>query len=411
MKKQTEIMDQKILDSIEEKIDTIIDIQEEVIGVKKSVDGFEARLTALEMNTNKKRLDGAVKRDNPPGGMSDELWAEERWLRGYLLSGCPDTHYREMGKSIMEETHPKRLAEWTDRGRDFDRVSKATLLSSADLVPVPVFSEVIARRFEEASVRARSTVRTLTSDTLKVPKISSQFSAALVPENSAFPDGAGSYQSISLNAIKFGSLGTLALELVEDSAVTIVTDFMTRVVGAAVELENAQALEGDGAGNNFTGLFAAAGVVAVALGATPANLDVFMTMLTSLPASETIPGELTWFMHPKGMRKIMSIKRATELDPMLGPDGILRSFLGVPVVLTDQIANNRGAGTNETTIYLGSFRPGMLFADRGVQHLDTSISATDAVWTNGLVGVRYYRRTAIAVALATVFSKGTGMVV
>jgi HK97 family phage major capsid protein len=367
------------------------------------VEKFEPDVTDMRA-----RLRGAFKRDTPTGAskISDRAWAEERFLRGYLLAGTPDNSYRELGRSIMEATFPHRSEDWHQKRH---QAETAALIPSTDLVPIPVFSEIVAAKSDRGSVRAVSRVVPLSSGTMKVPTLATPFVAALVAEGGSFGDGAGTLDSVDLATKKFGALGTLTLEVVEDSPVLVATEFFAGVRGAATELENQQALEGAGTAE-FTGILFAGGP-SVALGATPADLDELMEMATTIPEAETDAATCRWFMNKEAARKLLQI-HATDSDmPMLGQNAHLTELLGFMVSLVKGLSNGRGTGTNETNIYFGSFGTSMLLGDRGAEHFDTSISATDDIWGKGLVGVRYYRRTAVAVAIPDNFVFGSGMTI
>lgn len=412
----------RVEDQIISKIDAVGDAMhvrlddfgQRMDGFETSLDKQEDWLKEIETGFNAERhrgmRRGAWKRDTSLGGITDEQWSEERWLRGFLLASAPDDSYRAQGKSLMQEICPGRFEKWLTEQREADQ-QKAVLTSSADLVPVPVFSEVLAEAAEQQTVRHVSRFVQILGGELRLPKINTDFTAALVAENAVFPAAAGTYTSQLISTIKFGGLDAITLELIEDSAVPVATDFFLRLIQKSNELENAQALEGDGVGNNFIGVLNATGVNAVALGAAPTNLDPFFEMVTSINAPDINPNFCRWFMSKEGARKILQIKEGTTNAPMVQRDGRLQEFLGYRVILTEQIDNTRGAGTNETTIYWGNFQRGMVIGQHGAEHLDTSISATTTVWNQGQVGVRYFRRVALGVVLPSLFVKGTGMTV
>ena len=87
-------------------------------------------------------------------------------------------------------------------------------------------------------------------------------------------------------------------------------------------------------------------------------------------------------------------------------EAVPRRLLGIPVRLTDQILTNRGGGSDETTIYLGAFRRGMIFGDRFQMTLGVNPFTS---WSTAQIDVRVIERVGILVGIPSSFVKITGV--
>jgi HK97 family phage major capsid protein len=301
-----------------------------------------------------------------------------------------------------------------------------TASEGGNTVPTP-FERVVLRLAENAAmVRPVSTVIPMTAKTHQIPSLDTAPTAYIVPEEtdmsaSAEAWAAGPFGQKNLTAKKIGTYTEVSGELAQDNAVLLM-QLLATVFGEAIALlEDDQALEGDGAGNNYTGLFAAAGLNSVAGGSAAPTYDLLLDTVFAAP--KTARRGAMWFMHRNLIKRVAKIKDSQNLPifsnilyglaqgaPAFGAGlqgqeaGML---LGYPVRVVDEIATNRGAGTNESTIYFGN--PGsfhLVFGDLMGLELATS---DDFKFATFQIAVRALKRTGILVAVPSAFTKYTAV--
>jgi HK97 family phage major capsid protein len=249
----------------------------------------------------------------------------------------------------------------------------------------------------------------MTSKTLDIPDMTTEPSVAIVAEEATIPSVEPTFGQKTLTAKKIAAIGRMSLEVGDDSIVSLGDMFLRLFAEKIAQKEDEQALEGDGVGANFTGLFSAAGVNSVAGGGAIANLDKFVDAIAALAFPAQVDESLTWIFHPKVWRDLNKLK-ATTNEYILNQQptaGVPRSLLGIPVRLTDQISVTRGAGS-DTTVYVGAFARGMIIGDRLRMTLGFN---PFTAWSTAQIDVRVIERVGILVAIPKAFTKITGVTV
>jgi HK97 family phage major capsid protein len=326
----------------------------------------------------------------------------------------PDVHLREAAGKWFAGCVLRR-AELREEARQTLGLTKVALQEDVSaeggyFVPKPL-ADFVARLAAPASaVRPVSRVIPMTSKTLDVPNFATEPTAAIVAEEATIPDSVPSNPlgQVTMTARKLASLFTMSLEVMEDSLISLGDLFLTVIAEKLAKLEDGQALEGDGAGSNFTGIVAASGVGSVNVGGALTNLDPFITALYGTLPYEAQPNG-TWVMHPKTWSAISKLKDSQnryQVNPVpVGAPPL--SLLGRPVRLTDQVLTNRGAG-NDTHVYLGDYQRGMLFGDRRRMQMD--LNPFSKFGTAQIDG-RILERVGILVMIPRAFVKVTNITV
>lgn len=339
-----------------------------------------------------------------PGRIDSERAKIAEWWRGRLLTGAGSESVREQGRRIMENALPGELA----RVQEFFGRETAAFGSADDYVPVTIENLIDGVRAEPSWIADLGQIIEMGSDTHKVPKETTAPVGANVPEGGTIAEDAHVVGSTTLDAIKGASLRHFNIEAVMDASPDLIEHWMRRLVESLDELETQQALEGDGTGNNFTGVQIATSVNEVDLvngGAILADLDLLADMMTAIPASERDPARCAWFASSDGLRALLQIQNATELSPMLGQTP--KELFGFPIIVSDQIATT--AGTPDTsTLYFGNWR-GVLVGRRGPLMLDTVAEGAGAAFAAGQISVRVMRRYAVITHLPALIVRGINL--
>lgn len=384
-------MDRQTVENIRRIGESIPHLVADVQDMKKTQKELESYIQKVEARTNR-RYDGPGGSPIASSGELDRtslMHAMGSWFVGVLKNDRE--RMQEANRILGVSTHAMQEDTGTEGGF---------------LVPTPLAAEVLVAASTVAAVRPISRTLPMKSKTLPVPDVTTKPSVAIVPEEGTIAQSEPVIGQKILTAKKISALATLSLELEQDSAV-VVGGMLFEVFGEAVaSMEDAQALEGDGAGNNFTGLIAA-GVTDVPAGGALADFDKLIDALYALPVP-AIAGA-TWIMHPKALKSIAKLKD-TQDRYLFNPSpsqGTPATLLGRPIRLSDQIATNRGAGS-DTVIYVGNFGTGMLFGDRMMM----TIAANPFLnWSTAQISVRVLERVAITVGIPTYFAKVSGVTV
>ncbi len=383
-------MDRVLTDQIRSIAGGIPGLVADVQELRKGHGELEKYIQSVEARTNRRYNPGGS-----PAASSGELdkaslmHAAGLWFVGLLKNDRG--RMEEAGRILGVTTHAMQEDAGTEGGF---------------LVPTPLAAEVLVAASTVAAVRPISRTLPMKSKTLPVPDVTTKPSVAIVPEEGTIAQSEPVIGQKVLTAKKISALATLSLELEQDSAVAV-GGMLFEVFGEAVAgMEDLQALEGDGVGNNFTGLIAA-GVTDVPAGGALADFDKLIDALYALPVP-AIAGS-TWIMHPKALKAIAKLKD-TQDRYLFNPSpsqGTPATLLGRPIRLSDQIATNRGAGS-DTVIYVGNFGTGMLFGDRMMM----TIAANPFLnWSTAQISVRVLERVAITVGIPTYFAKVSGVTV
>jgi HK97 family phage major capsid protein len=310
---------------------------------------------------------------------------------------------------------------------DFERAAKilgvehraaleeGTATEGGNWVPTYMLVEVL-RGFDPGVIRPISRDVPMTGQTLDVPTLASKPSVAIVDEEGSVGDafGADPIGKATLTAKKLISVVTISKELLDDTPIEMGRFLLTEIVEAIGQVEDAQALEGDGTGTNFSGIYTVSGTSSVAVSAALTTIDPFIEAMKLLAEkSPSYLNEATFVMSPACWEKVSQLKHPgysgdTTGKYMVTQNPLYRialSLLGRPVVLCNQIDDTRGTG-NDTTAYLGAFRRGLVFGDRNKPSLFVDPYSAAATWQTKLY---LGERVGVVVALPEAFVKLTGI--
>jgi len=208
--------------------------------------------------------------------------------------------------NIEERDIFRALARGEIRSHKFE--SRATLVPSANTVPVGFYDEVMDRARLVGPMLETSTVITRDSgESFRMPTMTAYPTADQYPAGSAIADSAGTYSSVLLTPRKISLITKIARELVEDAGFNI-TEHIARVAGNAIGYKvNDLASVGTGT-VEAKGLFDAAATGATAASATAFTADELITLSFSLDgAARRLPG-VGWHMSTATLGAVRKLK-------------------------------------------------------------------------------------------------------
>jgi HK97 family phage major capsid protein len=199
-------------------------------------------------------------------------------------------------------------------------------------------------------------------DTLKVPRIDSDPTAAIVAEGGTISPSDPGYTEISATPVKIATLTVMSNEMIADSNPSVLKLLEMQVVRALALKYDLSAFEAND--TNFKGLKNTSGITLDsslgANGSVPSNLDVIASAVATLQTANASATAI--FMHPRTWGTLCKIKEQTSGNnkPLLqesggsGSQGITRAIYGVPVFLSSQlsITETKGSSTDCSSIYV-----------------------------------------------------------
>lgn len=283
-----------------------------------------------------------------------------------------------------------------------------TATEGLELVPIALDADVARMAEDYGAVRAHARHVDMETRTMTVPTLANAFSAAIIAEEASYADSAPSapFGSGTLTAKKIGGVVTASEEVFADARTDLAMLLTQLVMEKILQEEDTQALEGDGTGENFTGLVSTA--TQLAAGSTPGTPELLDTLALdpfidaeALLAASSIGSSANgrYYMHPNTWAAVLKAKTATDENYRVNPtqlDATKKTLLGHGVTLSSQIADQ---GSGEYYVYFGDFSK-MYFGNR--QRIGIMVDPYSAKAT-GQVKVYTWERVGLLATVAAAF--------
>ncbi len=234
---------------------------------------------------------------------------------------------------------------------------------------------VLAREFDNV-LRGLCSSLNVTSNSIQLDQIGLTTTAGWVNELGTKPESTGmTLATISANVFTAAGLATISNQLLADSNPAVDGLVVADLAKRLVALEEVAFLDGSGTGQPF-GILQTSGVTATTLSTTPI-LDLLDAILDSIAKVETAHGSPSAIlMHPRTWTRILKARDAQGAyyidptggpqDPRTGQRGPVKTLWGYPVVTTNRMPTNKGAGTNESRIIVGDFKEALILDRQGI---------------------------------------------
>lgn len=353
--------------------------------------------------------------------------------RSQIVVAGGGTSTRDRTPDVPMLTRDDSFAQWVDRHepvRDEDRsvrlgallrtwvtgrrdglneaeqraMNQGTATAGGHLVPTPTAASLIDKARNTARVmQAGATVVPMTSQTLKVPRLTGASAPAWRNENSAVAEGDLTLDAVTLTAHSMAFLVKMSRELVEDSDPNII-NVVERDLAAQVALEfDRVALRGTGTAPEPRGVRNQTGVTLTSHGTDGALISTlgYDMLIDAQAAGRTLNFEPNAVITaPRTEQGLAKLKDTTNqyIQP---PPGLL------PRLATNQIPTNLivGASTDCSEVYTGQWdqlyfgiRTGPLFIQLVERYADV-----------GQVALLVWMRGDIALAHGEAFTVDTGV--
>lgn len=435
-------------------IDKVLARQEEI---EKSVKSVEVKIGEVEKDFVPRKVFDEEKASTAEWVKGVEAKVNDRFAGGggfqTILPAIPERHrgmvsmFERSGKSEKDSIRLAAIESWfknvltllypnrrpdldiaTMKGeietinKGFGFVSKASLTGADDvsggyLIPVPVEAEVLRQMEDAANIRSLARIMPMTKRTHAIPDLQTNVTVNITDEGGTISDSlpASPFGQKMLTARKFTALATLSSEVIQDSAIGIVSFVMQLIAEKLALKEEFQALEGDGTGNNFLGLANVSGTNAVSFG-TNGSTPTYSLLVQTKWGSRKRSGRKSaaWISAPEIWMQTEALA-ATDGKPIwsqsmqqgiAGQGNAEGLLLGFPAYSNADVSVGRtqGSATNCADVYFGKWSS-LIIGDL----LGINISASEHVnFTSDQIVLRMIKRTGILVGVPADFTVAVG---
>jgi HK97 family phage major capsid protein len=278
---------------------------------------------------------------------SVRTWAQPKCDRAYDQLGL-GRYLRSMIVGPKTEIEGRALAEGTDSAGGFT-------------VPTALSTELIDR-LRAASVINRAGARTipLTSDVNVIAKLASDPQPAFRVENAAVSESDPTFSSITLTPRSIAMKTLISRELFEDSL--NLESELPRILSEALAKEiDRVCLLGSGTSPEPRGVANVSGIGTTALGGALTSYSPLIAAETAILTSNAGPVSAI-IAHPREMCDLASLVDTTG-QSLRRPEALA----GIPLLSTTAIPIDGGAGSNESTIFVGNFNHLLIGVRSGIR--------------------------------------------
>lgn len=229
------------------------------------------------------------------------------------------------------------------------------------------------------------------SSPVRVPRIVNGVTAGFVAEGAQISDGSVAFDEVTLLPSTLKGLKVLVKlsnELIRTSVVGLESVLQTRLVTDVAHALDAALWDGTGASNTIKGILRQTGIATGTLDLTDADslIDGWATAM----ANKVSPTH--WVMTSASFAAVRKLKTATDsaqylIDPTTIQDGTSLRLFGLPVVISDNIANT-GTAPGKARVALVDMSKVVVARD-----VDAEVKILDQTWGDyDSIGIRVVSR-------------------
>jgi HK97 family phage major capsid protein len=283
----------------------------------------------------------------------------------------------------------KKAIKWLSENTSYKAVNETTNSAGGFLVPDELVAELIFLREQYGVVRQNATIRTMSSDTIWVPKNSASTTAYWVGESTAITQSQPTFDRVQVLAKKLGILTAVTSEVNEDSIIEIGVALAQDMAWKFAQEEDRVCMVGssatatDGNINGFitenlgvsSNVGSISGTTGSAANYNAITLANFRSMVGKLPLYADNQ-DAKWYMSKAFFNDVV----CNRLDALSGNAALdLMNFqsgrptlYGYPIVFSQHLASTAAGTTGTALCALANLKTGTVFGDR--RSLQISIS-------------------------------------
>ena len=259
-------------------------------------------------------------------------------------------------------------------------MTEGTAAQGGYLVRPQVERQIVEARELDNVLRGLCSKITVNTNAIQLDQIGLSTTAGWVAELAQKPEStAMTLATVTANVFTAAGLATISNQLLADSNPAVDQLVIADLTKRLVALEETAFLSGSGT-NQPLGILNTPGIGATALTATdvPALLDAILDAIADVETDHGAPSAIV--MHPRTWTRILKSKDSTGAwllgSPTdLRPDireartafrGPAKFLWGYPVVTSNRVPTNLGAGTNESRVIVGDFQEALILDRQGI---------------------------------------------
>ena len=300
---------------------------------------------------------------------------------------------RAVGKQDAEAEKAIEARGW---GGILNTATEGTDTAGGHTVPDPLSAAFIEYRESVGISRQLADIRQMTSDTLKIPKLTAGPTVQYPGEATATTPTDQTWGSVSLTAVERSVLSKVSNPLQQDSLINFTDNVISRFGFEFAKQEDNELFNGDGTSTygGETGILSALGAAGknVTTGNTYAELALsdFTDTMGLLPSEHW--GMPAWvasssFYHTV-MLKLLAAAGGNTIAALESGGAMRPSFLGYPVFLTDRMPT--AEANSQTCALFGTFRDAVIIGDRTPIEVMTSEHRYFEERVVGIIGCTRY---------------------
>jgi len=244
------------------------------------------------------------------------------------------------------------------------------------LVRPAVERQLVTARELDNVLRGLCSSLNVTTNEIQLDQLGLSTTAGWVAELAQKPEGTGmTLATVSASVFTAAGLATISNQLLADSNPAVDGLVTADLAKRLVALEETAFLVGTGTNQplgilNTPGIGSTALTLTTPIGLLDAILDAIMSVETEHGAPNAI------LMHPRTWTHLLKSKDAQSAyyidptggvqDPRTGLRGPVKTLWGYPVITSNRIPTNLGAGTNESRVIVGDFRECLILDRQGI---------------------------------------------
>jgi HK97 family phage major capsid protein len=268
------------------------------------------------------------------------------------------------------------------------------------LVPSEFSSEVVELMSDISKIMEISNVIPMSSWKRQIPKQLTNVTVGWVDESGTKPETNPTFGQIEQVAKVMAAVIKCSDELLRDSAINL-TKFLSELVAEAMALEIERvALIGDetGASDPFNGIYKTSGVNVVSMAGASVSFDDIAELIFSL--NDAYAKDATMILSRTGLKKLIKLKDSQNNYIWQPPTGdVAATIWNTPYVISSQIPNNLGVGTDETLAIFGRFNKYLLISPRQELEVKVSQDASDSAGNSAFMTDQTWLRFAQALSI------------
>jgi HK97 family phage major capsid protein len=255
-------------------------------------------------------------------------------------------------------------------------MTEGTQAQGGYLVRPQIERQIVLARELDNVLRGLCSKLNVTTNAIQLDQLGLTTTAGWVAELATKPESTGmTLATVTANVFTAAGLATISNQLLQDSNPAIDGLVTADLAKRLVALEETAFIAGTGTGQPL-GILNTPGIGATALTATDvlSLLDAILDAVAAVETSHGAPSAI--LMHPRTWTRILKSRDAQGAyyidpaggpqDPRTGQRGPVKSLWGYPVVTSNRIPTNLGAGTNESRVIVADFKEALILDRQGI---------------------------------------------